>query len=249
MSGAVSTLLELRQVSKIFGGLTAVKDVDLDLREGEILGLIGPNGAGKTTLFATIAGFHRPSVGTIRFAGRSIVGLRPHQICRLGITRTFQLVKPFPHLSVLENVFVGGLNRGGERRATVQAAERIVEQVGLGNVATHSASQLTTPGMKRLELARALATQPKILLLDEVMSGLTPTESANMVQLVRSIRDAGITILVIEHVMRAIMTLSDRIAVLHHGEKIADGTPQVVANDARVIEAYLGAHYSQAAHA
>ena len=236
----MAALLELRDVSRWFGGLRAVDGVSLTVGEGEIVGLIGPNGAGKTTVFAVISGFTPPTSGEVVFAGRSITGLRPDVICALGLTRTFQLVKPFLQLSVLENVMVGAFNRTGSRAKAEAHARQVLQLVGLDAVGAQPAGQLTLPSRKRMEVARALATRPRLLLLDEVMAGLTPTETMRMVDLIRQLREGGITILVIEHVMRAIMALSDRVAVLHHGKLIAEETPAAIVKNPAVIEAYFG---------
>ncbi|MBI2555461.1 MAG: ABC transporter ATP-binding protein, partial [Candidatus Rokubacteria bacterium] len=216
-------MLEVRGLSKRFGGLQAVCDLSLSMAEGEVLGLIGPNGAGKTTAFNLISGFLVPDSGEIKFRGRSVVGLRPHQICHLGLTRTFQLVRPFPHLSVLENVKVGALARTASVREAAGKARHVLEEVGLlAKVEVH-AGELTLAERKRLELARALATEPVLLLLDEVMAGLTATETERIVELIRAINRRGVAILLIEHVMRAVMSLSGRIIVLNYGERIAEG--------------------------
>ena len=236
----MAALLELHGVSRYFGGLKAVEGVSLTVEEGEIVGLIGPNGAGKTTLFSVVSGFYPPTAGEVVFAGRPIAGLRPDVICEMGLARTFQLVKPFPHLTVLENVMVGAFNRTDSRAQAEAEAREILEFVGLEAFGPRKASALTLPGRKRLEVARALGTRPRLLLLDEVMAGLTPTESMHMVGLVKQLRERGMTVLLIEHVMRAIMALSDRIAVLHHGQLIAMGPPQQVIRDPAVIEAYFG---------
>lgn len=241
-------LLSINNVTKNFGGLTAVKAVTLREDPGEILGLIGPNGAGKTTLFNMISGTFGPTSGRISFAGHDITGLPPHKTCQLGIARTFQIAKPFARLSVVDNVKVGVFLHTRDPHAAEERARAVVDTVGLGGWADRPAHTLTTPGRKRLELARALGTDPRLLLLDEVMAGLTPTESLEIVQLIRQIRDSGVTILVIEHVMKAIMSLSDRVAVLHHGELIAVGTPATIASDERVIEAYLGEELELAEH-
>jgi branched-chain amino acid transport system ATP-binding protein len=236
-----AALLSLSNVSKSFRGLRAVQNVSFDVPEGEIVALIGPNGAGKTTCFNVVAGVYRPDAGEVRFAGNRIDGQRADQVCRAGVGRTFQLVKPFAGLSVMENVIVGALNASAGVREARDKAERIVDQLGLGPKRDHMASSLTLPERKRLEVARALATGPRILLLDEVMAGLRPTEMDLMVALFRDLNSQhGLTILLIEHVMRAVMALSTRIVVLHHGEIIATGAPDAVARDPAVLECYLG---------
>ena len=234
-------LLEVEGLSKSFSGLRAVRDLTFAVGEGEIVALIGPNGAGKTTCFNLIAGIYRPDAGIVRLVGQRIDGQRPDQICRAGIGRTFQLVKPFAGLSVLDNVVVGALNA----RRTVAEARRLAEEVldllGLFAKRSHPAASLTLPERKRLEVARALATGPRLLLLDEVMAGLRPTEVDLMVQVLRDLNSGrGITILLIEHVMRAVMALSLRVIVMHHGEVIAQGTPDEVTRNPAVIESYLG---------
>ena len=243
---ARAPLLEVSGLSKRFGGLVAVRDLSLEMARGEVLGLIGPNGAGKTTAFNLISGFFAPDAGVVRFDGQALTGLKPHAICHLGLARTFQIVRPFPRLSVLDNVRVGALARQprmGEARAL---ARKVIDRVGLGAKADQPAAGLTLAERKRLELARALATEPALLLLDEVMAGLNPTETAAIVGLIRSINESGVSILLIEHNMRAVMSLSHRIAVLSFGEKIVEGPPAAVANHPRVIEAYLGEEYVHA---
>ena len=236
-------ILEAEGLNKHFGGLTAASNVDLDVQTGEILGLIGPNGAGKTTLFNLLSGALVPDSGTIRFKGANLVGLKPHQISRMGIARTFQSVKVFSKMSVFNNVLLGCLfGRGHSTASDIARREtvEILEFVGLSELQNVRAVDLIVANQKRLEVARALATNPHLLLLDEVMAGLTPTEIAQAMELVKKIRDKGITIVMIEHVMKAIMSICDRIAVLHHGVKIAEGTPEEIAKDKTVIEVYLG---------
>ena len=234
-------ILQVRGISKSFRGLRAVKDASFEMTEGTINALIGPNGAGKTTIFNMIAGVYRPDSGTIVFRGREIHGLRPDQICAAGIGRTFQIVKPFAGLTVLDNVMVGAFLRERASTGARKVALEILEKLHLAPKRDLPASSLTLPDRKRLEVARALATRPSLLLLDEVMAGLRPTETDQMVEVFRSLnRSEGLTILLIEHVMRAVMALAQHIGVLHHGEVIARGTPQQIVKDPAVLECYLG---------
>jgi branched-chain amino acid transport system ATP-binding protein len=236
-------LLKGEKITKNFGGLTAVSEVDFYVDKGEILGLIGPNGAGKTTLFNLISASLVPKSGTITFKGKNITGLKPYQICRQGISRTFQTVKIFGSITVLNNVrlaaIFGQAKQPTETRATQEAAE-LLEFVGLSQWSHIPARGLTLANQKRLEVARALAAKPELLLLDELMAGLNQTEISEAMELVRKIRDRGITIIMIEHVMKAIMNVCDRIIVLNYGKKIAEGTPQEIANSKVVVEVYLG---------
>ena len=243
------SLLEARGLSRSFGGLQAVAGLDLTVGRGEMLGLIGPNGAGKTTVFNLLAGFLVPDAGEILLDGRSIVGLAPHAICRLGLARTFQIVRPIPRMTVLENVRVGALARHPRASEALARARDVVAKVGLGPRERVPAGALTLADRKRLELARALATGPALLLLDEVMAGLNPTEIETIIGLVRSIHESGVSILLIEHNMRAVMALSQRIVVLSFGERIAEGAPVDIANHPKVVEAYLGEEYVRAAPA
>jgi branched-chain amino acid transport system ATP-binding protein len=240
-TGLSVALLEVREVSKSFRGLRAVSRVSFDVGEGAIVGLIGPNGAGKTTTFNMVAGVFGPDGGEIRFEGRRIDGLRPDQVCAAGIGRTFQIVRPFAGLSVLDNVIVGALKRTSGVAAARQSAAQILDQLGLGAKRDLPASALTLPDRKRLEVARALATRPRLLLLDEVMAGLRPTECDQMVAAFRDInRGDGLTVLLIEHVMRAVMALARELVVLHHGEVLARGAPEEVVRNAAVLQCYLG---------
>lgn len=240
------SLLEINSVTKSFGGLVAVNKVTLSVEEGEIMGIIGPNGAGKTTLFNVISGNFPPDNGDIQFEGKLINNLKPHQITQRGLTRTFQIVKPFAGLSVVDNVIVGAFMQTNQTKEAENIAREVIDFVELSQYADQPANNLTTAARKRLELARALATKSKLLLLDEVMAGLTPSESVKIVDLIKQIRDRGVTLLVIEHVMQAIMSLSDRIAVLHHGELIAVGNPESISQDKKVIKAYLGEEFTLA---
>ena len=233
-------MLEVRELSKSFGGLKAVDRASLDVRSGEIVGLIGPNGAGKTTLFAAIAGFHKPDAGSVAFEGKPITGLAPHRICAAGMVRTFQITQPFAGISVRENIMVGAYHKTPDRRLAMREAEQVAGMVGMADQLDRRGADLTVAGRKRLELARALATGPRLLLLDEVMAGLNPTEIVEIVQVIKDIRQAGVTILLIEHVMQAVTSLAERVYVLNQGRMIAEGTPAAIADDAQVVEAYLG---------
>jgi len=236
-----AALLSIRSVSRRFRGLSAVDNVSFDVPPGHIVALIGPNGAGKTTLFNLVSGALTPDSGDIVFAGRSIAGFRPDQVCAAGIGRTFQLVKPFAGLSVLDNVLVGALHHTTRVASARQKALAILERLSLADRCHVPAAALTLPDRKRLEVARALATEPKLLLLDEVMAGLRPTETDQMVEVFRRLnREQGLTILLIEHVMRAVMALSREIHVLNHGELIASGAPEDVVRNPHVLECYLG---------
>lgn len=235
------TILAVDNLSKHFGGLRAVNDASFTVEAGRITALIGPNGAGKTTVFALITGFLTPSSGRIAYNGEAITGIPAHLLARRGIARTFQIVQPFAGLTVLQNIAVGSHLHIAGRAAALAAAEEVAALVGLTPMLHQPASTLTVAGRKRLELARALATAPKLLLLDEVLAGLNPSEIRDMIPIIRAIAARGVTILMIEHVMQAVMSLADQIYVLVEGHVIAQGTPQAVAADPKVIEAYLGA--------
>jgi branched-chain amino acid transport system ATP-binding protein len=236
-------LLEIENVSKAFGGVLAINGVSFDLHEGEVLGLIGSNGAGKSTLFNLITGIFKPDTGKIRFNKKDITGIAPYKICQNGIARTFQLVKPFSRLTSLENVMVGRAYGSQPARNIKQSrieSEQALVLTGLGDKQARVAGMLSLMDRKRLEIARALATKPQLLLLDEMMAGLNPAELDDAIQLIKAIRDSGISLIVVEHVMKVIMGISDRLVVLKVGEKIADGAPHEVASNRQVIEAYLG---------
>jgi len=239
-------ILELTKVRKSFGGIKAVEEFSLSVEEGEILGLIGPNGAGKSTLFNCIAGVFPPTSGAIVFRGEKINNQRPWDLCRKGLARTFQIVKPFATRSVLYNVMVGAFATTDKRAEAERRALEVLRHLHMEDRKDMRAGNLTIADRKRLEIAKALATRPKLLLLDEVMAGLRPTEVDEMVAIIKRLREGGMTIFVIEHIMRAIMALSDRIAVLHFGTKIAEGPPHEMAHDERVVKAYLGEEYGAA---
>lgn len=234
------SLLEVKKVSRFFGGLAAVKDVSFGVNKGEIVGLIGPNGAGKTTLFNVVNGFYPPSRGEVLFQGERISGLKPHQICKRGMARTFQVVKPLQRMSVLDNVIASAYLRAPDRKQAREQALDILQFTGLADDRNMISKGLPLGKRKRLEIARALATRPKLLLLDESFAGLNPSELDESIGIIGRIKDKGVTIMIIEHHMKVIMAISDRIVVLSYGEKLAEGTPQDIGKNPQVIEAYLG---------
>lgn len=236
----MALLLDVKSVSKSFGGLKAVSDASLSVDEGRIVSLIGPNGAGKTTLFAMISGFLSVDNGSVMLNGENITGMKPHRICDKGMVRTFQITQPFASLTTLENIMVGAYKNTSIQDQAKQKAREVAELVGMTHLLDTEADSLTVAGRKRLELARALATEPKLLLLDEVMAGLNPSEIDEIVSIIKTIRDTGVTIFLIEHVMKAVVNLSDYSYVLNDGVLISHGTPNQIANDPLVIEAYLG---------
>jgi branched-chain amino acid transport system ATP-binding protein len=233
-------LLEVKKVSRFFGGITAVKDVSFNVQQGGILGLIGPNGAGKTTLFNVVNGFYAPSRGEVSFKGETISGRKPHEICKRGMARTFQVVKPLQRMSVLDNVVASAFLRAKTRREADEIAMETLTFTGLAGDRDVISKGLPLGKRKRLEIARALATRPELLLLDESFAGLNPSELDESIGIIRKIKDRGITIMIIEHHMKVIMSISDRIVVLNYGEKIAEGSPLEIGKNPQVIEAYLG---------
>ncbi len=238
-------ILRIEKVTKNFGSLIALNGVDVTVNRGDILGMIGPNGSGKTTLFNVISGIYAPASGEIRYKGQKISRRKPHSICRMGIARTFQIVQPFSQMTLLENVLIGAMyGRGLSLSQGRDKAEEILEFVGLREKLHLIPDRITTPDRRRLELARALATEPEVILLDETMAGLTPTEIEDALQLLRRIKTKGITLFIVEHVMKAVMGISERVMALHYGEKIAEGKPEEVAQNAEVIKAYLGDRYA-----
>ena len=240
------SLLEVQNMTMKFGGLMAVNDLSLSIEKGKILGLIGPNGAGKSTAFNCVAGVYRPTEGKVVFDGRDVTGEKPWDLCRMGMARTFQIVKPFASMTVLDNVAVGAFAVTDRRDRAREKAMEVLELLGMADKRNAMPGALTIADRKRLEIARALATDPKLLLLDEVMAGLRPTEVDEVIAIIKTLRDGGMTIFVIEHIMRAIMALSDEIVVIHFGKKICRGTPSEVACDENVIKAYLGENYGAA---
>jgi branched-chain amino acid transport system ATP-binding protein len=237
-------LLEAIDVTVRFGGLVAVNGVNFHVERGEIVGLIGPNGAGKTTFFNVISGFRSPDSGAVTFEGTNILGLRPHKISRMGMSRTFQIVKPFAEMTVLDNVMIGAFSGHRATKDARMAAMRALEMVKFASWAERRAGDLPVAGRKRLEVAKVMACDPKLILLDEVMAGLTPSEHNEMIEAVRNIQASGVTVVIIEHVMPVIMNLCDRVYVLHHGELICEGTPAKVTRDPEVVRAYLGEEFA-----
>ncbi len=241
-----ANILEITALTKHFGGLTAVSALDLHIAKGEIMALIGPNGAGKSTVFNLVAGVYPPSEGVIRFKGEVINGRKPWDLCKLGLARTFQIVKPFASKTVLYNVMVGAFLHTNSTAKARDKAEEVMAVLGLDHLRDRLAGSLTIADRKRLEIGKALATDPDLLLLDEVMAGLRPTEVDDMIAVIKGLRDRGVTVFVIEHIMRAVMALSDRVAVIQFGQKIAEGAPEAVTKDENVIKAYLGGDYDAA---
>lgn len=242
----MSVLLEAKKVSKSFGTLMVVNSVSLTVNEGEIVGLVGPNGAGKSTFFSLISGYYRPDSGQTYFEGKEITNSKNHEVAALGMSRTFQIVKPFGNMTVLENVMVGAFKLTSHLSEARKKASAVVERLGLGKKRDFLASHLTLPDRKRLEVARALATEPKLLLLDEVMAGMNQGEITNFLPVIKEIRNQGTSIIIVEHVMYVVMNLADRIVVLNEGQKIAEGTPAEISVNKNVIDAYLGEEYSLA---